>query len=160
MQTFEAKLELLGINPFVFVPKDILEIVFKQAGMNKGHIPIKGSINQLPYQQTLVKYKGEWRLYINMKMLKNSPKRIGEIIFVTVEFDPEDRSIEPHPLLVTSLAENREAKIVFNSLTKSKQQEIIRYISRLKTEESRSRNVKRTISFLTGKQSFLGREKP
>lgn len=160
MLEFKAKIELLGINPFVFVPEEILIVIFKQAGMDKGHIPIRGMVNQTPYQQTLVRYKSAWRLYINVKMLKNSPKRIGELIDIKLEFDPEDRSIEPHKLLVQALSENLEAKKVFGNLSKSKQQGIIRYISRLKTEESIVKNVKRAIGFLNGKERFLGRAKP
>ena len=160
MHEFKAKIELLGINPFVFVPEDILKMIFQQSKMNKGYIPIRGTVNQLPYQQTLVKYKSAWRLYINAKMLNNSPKRIGETIEITVEYDPSDRSIKQHPKLVAAFQENEDAKAVFYSLTKSKQQEIVRYISRLKTEESIARNVKRAINFLNGKERFLGRAKP
>jgi hypothetical protein len=160
MQEFKANLELIGINPFIFVPNEILEYIFRASGMNKGHIPIKGAINQTPYKQTLVKYSGAWRLYINTKMLKNSPQRIGELILLTIEYDPDDRKIEPHKLLVLALAENPIAKTVFENLTTSKQQEIIRYISRLKTEESVIKNVQRAINFLNGIERFLGRDKP
>ena len=157
---FKAKLELLGINPFVFVPDSILNNIFKKSGKNKGNIPIKGTVNLLPYQQTLVRYKGDWRLYINLRMLKNSPKRIGEIIDISIDFDSSDRDIQPHKLLVFAFSKNIEAKLIFDSLSKSKQQEIFRYISRLKTEESIKKNVKRAINFLNGKEKFLGRDKP
>ena len=99
MNSFTARIALIGINPFVFVPQEILNHLFKKAGKDKGKIPVKGTVNQLPYRQTLLKYSGEWRLYINMEMLKNSPKRIGETIAVTIEFDSSDRSIKPHEKL-------------------------------------------------------------
>ena len=57
----------------------------------KGKIPIKGAVNGVDYIQTLVKYSGEWRLYINTTMLKNSPKRIGEILDISIEVDHEER---------------------------------------------------------------------
>ncbi|MEO8861568.1 MAG: DUF1905 domain-containing protein [Ginsengibacter sp.] len=95
MFKFKATIEIIGINPFVFVPEKILAAIFEKVGKDKGPIPICGTINGDPYQQTLVKYSGAWRLYINGKMLKNSPKRIGENIMVTVTFDPSDRTIEP-----------------------------------------------------------------
>ena len=44
-------------------------------------------------------------------MLKNSPKRIGETIEVSIEYDPSDRNIAPHP--------NLKAKERFESLTPS-----------------------------------------
>jgi hypothetical protein len=160
MYSFKAEIKLLGINPYVSVPKDILKNIFFEAGKDKGHIPIKGTVNQIPYKQTLVKYQGAWRLYINTTMLANSPERIGEEIQLTVEFDPSDRSIKPHPKLIASLNKNKEAKNVFETLSPSKQNEIVKYISKLKTEESREKNIKRAINFLLGKERFIGRDKP
>jgi hypothetical protein len=160
MHTFKAKLEIIGINPFVFVPDEILKAIFKQAGKDKGHIPIYGKVNGKEYTQTLVKYSGNWRLYINTVMLKDSPKRIGESIEVSVAFDPRDRTIQPHPELVKALKENKEAQIAFGQLPPSRQKEIIRYIATLKTEESIAKNIKKAIGFLCGENKFVGRDKP
>lgn len=129
MHKFKAELQIIGINPFVFVPVKILAAVFKQANKDKGPIPVRGTINTEPYRQTLVRYSGEWRLYINTSMLKNSPKRIGEKIELTIEHDPSDRSIQPHPKLEAALKKNKEAKKVFDQLTDSRRLEIVRYIS-------------------------------
>ncbi len=157
---FSAKIELIGINPFVHLPENILLKIFEQAGKTKGHIRIKGTINSLPYAQTLVKYSSDWRLYINTTMLKNSPKRIGEQIEITIAFDPEKREIAPHPKLVEALKKNEDARLVFENLRPSLQFEIIRYISALKTEESVDRNVMRTVDFLCGKGRFIGQDRP
>jgi len=160
MYKFNATLEIIVGNPFVFIPTEILEKIFLEAEKRKGHIPVRGTINGKSYRQTLVKYSGDWRLYVNMEMLKNSPKRIGEKIEVGIEFDPSDRTIEPHPKWTKALKENREAKEVFDNLSPSRQKEIVRYISKLKMENSIDKNVKRAINFLLGKESFVGREKP
>lgn len=160
MQKFKATIEIIGINPFVDVPGKVLREIFEQAGKDRGHIPIRGTINENAYTQTLVKYKGAWRLYINTKMLKDSPLRVGEIVTVTVEFDPADRSIKPHPKLVKALKGNPEARVKFATLKPSRKLEIVRYISFLKKEESIDRNVARVIRFLLGEQRFAGRDKP
>lgn len=157
MESFEAVIELIGINPFVFVPQEILERIFEQAGKNKGPIRIKGQINGKEYKQTLMKFSGEWRLYINTLMLPNSPKRIGETVILTIVFDPEKRVVEMHPKLVLALDENPEAKQVFESLTPSHKSEIMRYIANLKTEASVDRNVEKAIAYLLGKERFVGR---
>jgi hypothetical protein len=160
MHTFSAKIEIIGVNPFVFVPAKILQQIFNLAGKTKGHIPIKGTINRKEYKQTLVKYQGEWRLYVNTTMLKDSPKRIGEAITLTVQFDPESREVVPHTNFVQALAKNKAAKVVFEQLSPSRQLEIVRYISKLKTEEARAKNIQRAIDFLLGKERFIGRDKP
>ena len=160
MYKFKAKLDIIGINPFVYVPEQILKEIFSQAGKNKGHIPVYVIINDKKNKQTLVKYRGDWRLYINTTMLKNSPKRIGEMIDITIGFDPVDRSIKPHPGFLEALDQNLEAKKVFASLSASRQKEIIRYISNLKSEESVTKNIHKALGFLTGKNRFVGRDKP
>lgn len=160
MQRFKAEIQIIGINPYVLLPDEVLTAIFRQAGKDKGPIQVRGTINGNPYTQTLVKYSGMWRLYINLTMLRNSPKRIGEVIEVTVEFDPEQRVIPPHPKLISALNEDHEAKRVFDSLRPSLQLEIVRYISRLKSEESVDRNVVRAIDFLLGRGRFVGRDKP
>jgi len=157
---FKAVIEIIGINPYVAVPDKILAAVFKQAGKEKGHIPIKGEVNGLPYKQTLVKYGGAWRLYINTSMLKNSPGRIGETIILTIVYDSADRTIPSPPELIKALEANPAAKSVFDSLPPSRRHEIVRYIASLKTASSIDKNISRAIGFLTGQGRFVGKDKP
>ncbi len=160
MNSFQAELKIIGINPYVSVPEEILKQIFQAFGKNKGTIPIFGKVNNSDYTQTLVKYQGEWRLYINTTILKNSPKRIGEVLDVTIAFDPNERSITMHPKLEAALKKSGTAQKVFEQLPPSRQKEIIRYISFLKTETSVDKNVQRAINFLLGNERFIGRDKP
>src|SRR5689334_3651291 len=112
MYKFTAEIDI-GINPFVFVPDEIRNGIFTQAGRDKGPIPVCGTLKGNEYKQTLVKYRGDWRLYINTIMLKNSPQRVGESVDITIAYDPADRTIEPHPTLLKALTEYPEAKKIF-----------------------------------------------
>jgi hypothetical protein len=156
--TFNAELQIIGINPYVLLPENILSAVFKHAGRNKSPIPVSGSVNGKPYKQTLVKYQGAWRLYINLMMLDNSPKRIGEIIDVVLAYDPNPKEFTAHSALIRALEENLQAKNIFEGLTPSLRNEIIKYINNLKTEGSVHKNVDKAIAFLLGKGRFLGRD--
>lgn len=158
--TFTAELAIIDGNPFVSLPPAILNDVFEDAGRSKGPIQVRGTINQRPYQQTLVKFRGAWRLYVNMKMLDDSPRRIGEAIEATVDFDPSDRGIKPHRALLAMLDANPTAREVFDGMAPSRQKEIVRYLDGLKTEESVDRNVQRAADFLLGNGRFVGRERP
>lgn len=157
---FNAILDKIGINPFVFLPENILLPIIENAKQYNGKIPVKGIVNNLAYQQTLIKYSGEWRLYINTKMLKDSPKRIGEIIKLTIEMDYEDRIVPTHPDFFNALEKNHLALEVFQNLSPSLKKEIVRYLSRLKTQKSIDKNITRAINFLQGKESFVGRKSP
>jgi Domain of unknown function (DUF1905) len=157
---FSAEIEIIGINPFVYVPDNILNSIFIQANKSKGHIPIKGTINGNPYKQTLIKYSGQWRLYINTTMLKNSPKRIGEIIEISILHDSESREAPMLFEFAEALKLNEEASLVFEKLSVSRKSDIVRNLAKLKTKESLEKNIVRAMDFLTGKGSFLGRQKP
>lgn len=93
-------------------------------------------------------------------MLEKSTERIGEIIDVSVSYDPEARKIETQPKLLYALSQNSNAKKIFDGLSPSLRHEIIRYISFLKTEKSIYKNVDRAVRFLLGKERFIGRDKP
>ncbi|MBT1685203.1 YdeI/OmpD-associated family protein [Dawidia soli] len=160
MLKFKDHIKIIGINPYVSVPERILKKIFEQAGKDKGHIRIKGTVNGEAYKQTLVKYSGEWRLYINTIMLKDSPKRIGEKIELTVEFDSEGREVPVSPEFLKVLKKDKDARQVFDALSPSRQNEIMRYLASLKTKESLDRNIVRAINFLHGKERFMGRDRP
>ena len=91
-------------------------------------------------------------------MLKNSPGRIGEIIRISVGYDAVDRTVPMHPRLQAALDKDVKANARFSGLSKSRQQEMIRYITRLKTDESIDSNITRLVAFLKGHGSFGGRE--
>jgi hypothetical protein len=157
---FSAEIKIIGVNPFVYLPVKVLKSVFTQAGKDNGKIPVKIKIEGHQFIQTLIKYSGHWRLYLNTPMRKAAKKQVGDKATFEIEYDPIKREILPHPKFTKALKANKEAKKIFDKLRPSLQLEIVRYLSFLKTEESVDRNVKRAINFLLGKERFIGRDKP
>ncbi|TGM60337.1 YdeI/OmpD-associated family protein [Leptospira vanthielii] len=155
---FSAKIEIIGINPFVFLPKHILSSLMEQAKTDKGKIRVTLKIDGFQFTQTLVKYSGEWRLYLNTPMRKAAKKEVGDRANFEIKFNPE-KKIQPISLeLKAALEKNKKAKAKFETLSPSLQNEIMRYIVGLKSEESKKENVIRAIQYLLGKTKFLGRE--
>jgi len=157
---FAAKIFKIGINPYVVPPKEVLEELFEQAGRDKGPLPVKGKLNHHPFRQTLVKYSGKWRLYLNTPMRKATGTDVGDRVEVTIEFDPIERVTAMPPKLQAALSKSKKALRIFESLPPSRRKEIMRYIGFLKSEESIDKNVKRAIEFLCGKGRFIGSDKP
>ena len=157
---FSAKIEIIGINPFVFVPDNVLTRLFKEAGKDKGKIPVAMKIDGHEFTQTLVKYSGHWRLYLNMPMRKAASKDVGDVAKFEIRFDPVERNVAMHPKLHEAMNRNPAARKVFDELIPSLQLEINRYFTFLKTETSLDKNISRAINFLLGKERFVGRDKP
>src|ERR1700757_3485439 len=99
LMLFTAKIYIIGVNPYVLLPAPVLKAIFLQAGKDKGPVPIKGKIDGHAFTQTLVKYSGKWRLYLNGPMRKAAGKDVGDTVTIFVEHDPADRTIKMHPLL-------------------------------------------------------------
>jgi hypothetical protein len=148
MKSFSAEVKIIGINPFVFVPAKILRDIFLAAGKSKGAIPVKGNLNSNPFLQTLVKYSGAWRLYLNGDMRKAAGAKPGDTVKVKIDVDFNPRITPMHPELQAALRKNKSAKEKFTSLSSSRQKEINRYLNALKTDASIERNVERIIRHL------------
>jgi len=164
MESFTSKIIKLGINPCVNVPPPVLQALQLESGKKKGPIPVRGSLNGKPFVQTVVRYQGKPRLYINGPMLKAAMMKVGDTAKIKMEYDPSSRSISMHPLLGKALSLNRNAKAAFDQLSPSRKQEILRYLRSIKTETTLLKNVDRVIRHLcnepTDRLHALMRKKP
>jgi hypothetical protein len=150
MKSFSATIHKIGINPYVYLPEAVLEALFRQAGKSKGPIPVRGRINGKRFIQTLVKYQGAWRLYINGEMRQAAMVDVGDQANIQIEFDPVPR-VEPIPTKFSeALLKGKKAAKAFEALTASRQKEILRYLNSMKTEVSLERNIDKVFQHLTG----------
>jgi len=157
MKSFSAKIQIIGVNPYVLLPADLLKYIFQKAEKDKGAIPVKLKIAVEDFIQNLVKYSGKWRLYLNGPMRKAAGKDVGDVIEIKIDYDPKERTTPIHSMLKKAFKENKEAKTAFDKLSLSRQKEILRYINNLKSEESVEKNIKRAIDHLINSGSFVGR---
>lgn len=160
MKSFSATIYKIGINPYVLLPPAVLQHIFEKAGKDKGPIPVKGKIDGHPFSQTLVKYSGKWRLYLNTPMRTASGKETGDKVTIAVAYDPAERKTPEHTGFIATLGKNKEAMAVYKTLAPYLQKEINRYLQQLKTEASVQKNIEKAIQFLLGKERFVGRDKP
>jgi hypothetical protein len=150
---FSQTIYKIGINPVVDPPDHVLAAVFEKAGRDKGPIPVCGTINGAQFIQTLVKYKGAWRLYINGPMLKAGELKVGDVAEIEIEFDPMPRDIPVPVQFANALKQDKVARQMFDQLTPSRQKEILRYLGSLRSDEALARNVERVISHLKGQDA-------
>jgi hypothetical protein len=154
MFAFIGKIYKLGINPVIDPPDDVLQAVFEQAGRSRGPIPVRGKVNGAEFVQTLVKYRGAWRLYINGPMLAASGSRAGDNAHIEIEFDDAPREIPVPQRFADALANHERAKAAFDELSPSRQKEILKYLGYLKTEASLDRNIEKVIRQLSNDRSL------
>jgi hypothetical protein len=158
---FPATIDIIGVNPFVLLPEAVLESLIEEAGRHhhRGKIPVTMEIDGHSFSQTLVKYSGQWRLYLNTPM-RAAGKQVGDTAAFRITFNPRKTTLQMPQKLQQALAQCEAARQVYDALAPSLQLEISRYLSRLKTEATMDRNVARAIRFLLGQERFIGREPP
>jgi len=147
--SFKAKIYKVGINPCVKVPARIT----KTMTTVKGYIPVKGTIEAHPFEQTLCPVKNDlYRLYVNGLMMKGADVKLGQTVNFTIEptVKQRDSDIQIPPQLKKKLQENKLAKI-FEALAPYRRKEILRYLNHIKTEETVLKNIDRLINVLQGK---------
>lgn len=151
MPPFSAKIEIIGVNPYITPPEAVLESLYKEADKRTSPIPVKGKLNGVPYIQTLVRFQGAWRLYLNGPMLKATGLAVGDTAEVSVEFDPDPRDVPMLPAFQRALDDSTKAQAMFNKFPPSHQKEVLRYLGFLKSEEALNRNIKKIIAELEGR---------
>ena len=153
MVKFTRTIYKIGINPVVDPPDDVLNAIFEQARRSKGPIPVCGLVNGAEFIQTLIKYQGAWRLYINGPMLKASGLKVGDTANVEIEFDPRPRETPVPPTFAKALKQDTIAKAEYEKLSPSRKKEILRYLGFLKSEESLDRNIERVLAHLRDEEA-------
>lgn len=150
MYTFRAKIGKIDINPYVQVPDDILLRLQQEAGKEKGPIPVKGTLQGKPFLANIVRYRGMWRLYLNVEMRRAASVDVGDQVLVGLQFDRAPRTVPMPREFELALAKNKPAKQAFEKLAPSRQKEILRYLNSLKQPQSLQRNIQKVMGFLQG----------
>ena len=107
LKSFCATIYKIGINPYVHLPEDALNALFKQANKSNGPIPVHGTLNGKRFIQTLVKYQGAWRLAAGVD--------VGDEAHIKIEFDPMPRIEVMHPKFRDALSKDVLAKLAFEN---------------------------------------------
>lgn len=158
-----ARVEIVGVNPFVLVkgsqaaalqprwrkPMPVVVVI-------EGPSVTSWRTNMMPTGG------GDFRLYLHGEMRKASGTTVGDMVTVVVGFDDEYRNGPLGPVpewFRAALDGDAHADASWRELTPSRQKEIVRYFSNLKSEEAKRRNLARMMRILGGDDDhFMGRD--
>jgi hypothetical protein len=159
---FTATIEIYDGNPYVLVSKRRAQI------LQKGWIrpmPVLIQINSRPTPPWKINMMpigdGSFYLYLHGDVRKASRTNVGDRVEVDVSFDTAYKPGPMHPMpdwFRLALAQNPAAKANWDALIPSRQKEVLRYFSWLKSDEAQRRNLDKAMHVLSGKPGrFLGR---
>ena len=159
---FRSVIEINDINPYVLVSAKRAARIQKDW---RKPLPVRVQVNgkpDTPWHINLMPVgDGSFYLYLHGDVRKASGTKVGDVVNLEVEFDGDYRSGPAHPVppwFNDALDRNPSAKQTWDALTPSRQKEILRYFSRLKSSEAQARNAQRAIHVLSGgKGRFMAR---
>lgn len=105
---------------------------------------------------------GDFYLYLHGDVRKASKTKTGDMVNVKVSFDSAYKNGPMHAMpdwFNAALKKNKASNSNWKKLTPSRQKEMLRYFSALKSPEARKRNVEKAIHVLSGKEGrFMARD--
>lgn len=107
---------------------------------------------------------GSFYLYLHGDVRKASQTKVGDKVVIDVKFDEKYKNGPIHPMpdwFQSALNKTSIAKKNWEELPPSRQKEILRYFSWLKSDDAKKRNVEKAIHVLSGKPGrFMARDWP
>jgi hypothetical protein len=160
---FDAVIEIQGVNPFVGVSS--LQANPLKPGWRKPLpvlVRIHGQSATTWRTNMMPDGNGNFYLYLHGSMRKASGTKVGDRVRLEVEFDAAYRNGPQHSMpkwFKQELDGTPQAKKNWTALIPSRKKEILRYFSRLVSEDARVRNLARAMHVLSGQDGrFMGRE--
>lgn len=158
---FKAKMQILGVNPYVLVSAVQAEQIMPDW---RKPMPVKLRVNGQPDEQWHINMmpvgNGEYYLYLHGEVRKAAGTKVGDVVSIELEFDYAYKG-GPSALpewFAKALTSHKTALSNWKKLPPSRQKEVVRYFANLKSPEARSRNLDRAIRVLSGEEGqFMGR---
>lgn len=163
MLKFTSTIDIRIGNPFVLVSAEQAKAI--KPGWKKP-MPVLVQINGAPNPPWRINMMpvgdGSFYLYLHGDVRKASNTKVGDKVEVKFTFHKEYKNGPMHPMpdwFQNALAKNAKAKKNWEALIPSRQKEILRYFSWLKSDEAIERNLKKVMDMLSGKPTrFLARD--
>jgi hypothetical protein len=159
---FAAIIKIRGINPFILVSAARATAI--KPGWRKP-LPVLARINGKPKDPWRINMMpvgdGSFYLYLHGDVRKASGTTVGDRVLVEVSFDATYENGPQHPVprwFKQQLAGNPQARKNWTALIPSRKKEILRYFSRLTSQDARSRNLAKALQVLSGETGrFMAR---
>jgi hypothetical protein len=159
---FKSIMKMRGGNPYLFVSK-------ARAGALKSGwkrpLPVRVRINgrpQTPWRINMMPVgDGGFYLYLHGDVRKASGTKVGDRVSAEVSFDPAYHGGPLHAMpswFSAPLRRDPKALRAWIALIPSRKKEVLRYFSRLKSEDARARNLRKALHVLSGRKGrFMAR---
>lgn len=110
---------------------------------------VKAIFDGVEYRGSVVSMGGCYMIGITQEIRNKIGKGFGDEVFVTLEKDEEDRSVEVPEDLASAMNSNEAAAATFKSLPFTAQKEYITWITSAKRQATREEHIIKAVALLT-----------
>ena len=149
---FSATIHKLGINPCVDVPANIVATLLQMANKKNTPVQVKCYLNGTIFDANVVRYMGNWRLYLNTPMRKSAKKDVGDRITIKLSYDPTARMPPIPEAFRQALRDDKDAQKAWRLRPTPKRREILQSLNDKKTNAELARSIAETVELLLKKR--------
>ena len=91
------------------MPADTVAALLKAANKKATPVQVKCDLQGTLFDANVVRYAGNWRLYLNTPMRKSAQKDVGDTVEITLHYDPRIRMPPMPQAFRQALKDNAEA---------------------------------------------------
>ncbi|OOM76690.1 hypothetical protein CLPUN_26300 [Clostridium puniceum] len=127
---------------YVEPPFDVKEV------FGSKRVKVKATFDGVEYRGSLVSMGGCYMLGLTQEIRKRIEKGFGDEVFVTLEKDDEERSVEIPEDFAIAMNNNETAVATFQSLSYTAQKEYVSWITSAKRQETKLKRIIESVSLL------------
>jgi len=146
-QNFEAILirpDEPGSWTYLVIPFDVEKV------LGSKQVAVRGTINDYPYHSSAMRLgDGSYYMVVSKAIRDAISVTRGDRVRVTMEIDPEARTVAVPDDLNAALDAHAEARARFDKLSYSHQKEYVEWIESAKKEETRQKRITSAIEKIT-----------
>lgn len=128
---------------FVEPPFDVKEV------FGSKRVKVKATFDGVEYRGSVVAMGGCYMLGLTQEIRKKIGKGFGDEIFVTLEKDTDERSVEVPADFESAINCDQAAEATFKSLSFTAQKEYVTWITSAKREETRTERIQKAVALLS-----------
>ncbi|GFP75554.1 YdeI/OmpD-associated family protein [Clostridium fungisolvens] len=135
---------------FVEPPFDVQEV------FGSKRVKVKATFDGIEYRGSVVNMGGCYMLGLTKEIRNKIGKGFGDEIFVTIEKDEEERTVEVPEDFLTAMNGSETAVATFNSLSYTGKKEYVTWITSAKREETRLDRINKSVALLSEGKKLRG----
>jgi Domain of unknown function (DUF1905) len=146
--TFTATIHKLGINPCVDVPEEIVAALLHAAQKKNAPVQVKCDLFGTLFDANVVRYAGNWRLYLNTTARKSAQKAVGDSIAITLSYDPNVRMPPMPQAFRQALKDDAEALRLWRLRPSPKRHEMLQFLNEKANDAELASGIAETLKRL------------